>query len=266
MHISDGEYILLRIVRKFLVKERILARLKGVIPYYRSSQNEISPVPVVDLYWRLCMEKNIVPVGKRILEIGSGATNSVGYEIASRGGHYIGYEPFVALDAKEDKRLYETRIAGRFAHLETCRVSRITRLDRLDSQSVDLVFSHSVLEHVADLDGLLAELARVLRKNGWMFHVVDYRDHFFKYPFHFLKFSERTWNRLLNPGDLTRARIDDHLKAFEKRAFRAEVLHRRIDAKSFAAVRDHLHQDFRRHADEDLATVWAVLSAGAGSG
>ena len=35
-----------------------------------------------------------------------------------------------------------------------------------------------------------------------MLHVVDYRDHFFKYPLHFLQFSQNTWRRFLNPGRL----------------------------------------------------------------
>ena len=38
--------------------------------------------------------------------------------------------------------------------------------------SFDIIFSSSVLEHVRDLDGLLAECARVLKPNGIMYHIV----------------------------------------------------------------------------------------------
>jgi SAM-dependent methyltransferase len=49
----------------------------------------------------------------------------------------------------------------------------------LPAQSIDLVVSRSVLEHVrrGDLEHLLAELHRVLRPEGRMIHVIDLRDH-----------------------------------------------------------------------------------------
>lgn len=52
------------------------------------------------------------------------------------------------------------------------RVADATRLE-FDSQSFDLVISGSVLEHVQPLHVALAELSRVLRPAGLMFHAVD---------------------------------------------------------------------------------------------
>ena len=75
---------------------------------------------------------------------------------------------------------------------------------------MDVVLSNSVLEHVQDLPALFAELARILAPGGVMLHRVDYRDHFFKYPFHFLLYPRWVWNWFLNPGDLPRWRYDDH--------------------------------------------------------
>jgi SAM-dependent methyltransferase len=49
----------------------------------------------------------------------------------------------------------------------------------LPSESIDLVFSRSVLEHVANsqVASLLRELRRILRPGGGMVHAIDMRDH-----------------------------------------------------------------------------------------
>lgn len=43
----------------------------------------------------------------------------------------------------------------------------------LESGSVDVVVSHSVLEHVADLDKTLSEINRILRPKGWLYLTVN---------------------------------------------------------------------------------------------
>lgn len=47
----------------------------------------------------------------------------------------------------------------------------------LDSGSVDLVISNSVLEHVHDVDAAVAELARITRPGGYGVHGIDTIDH-----------------------------------------------------------------------------------------
>lgn len=72
----------------------------------------------------------------------------------------------------------------------------------LPSNSVDLVFSNVVLEHVplASVHRLFAEAYRVLRPNGYMVHLIDPSDHFSHgdasiSPVNFLRFSEREFAR-----------------------------------------------------------------------
>lgn len=46
----------------------------------------------------------------------------------------------------------------------------------LDNESVDVIISQEVLEHVFDIEQVLAEMQRVLRKNGKIFIQVPYKN------------------------------------------------------------------------------------------
>jgi SAM-dependent methyltransferase len=47
----------------------------------------------------------------------------------------------------------------------------------VEDQSVDVVLSNSFLEHVEDIDGVIAEMARVTRPGGFGVHSIDGNDH-----------------------------------------------------------------------------------------
>jgi len=49
----------------------------------------------------------------------------------------------------------------------------------LPDESVDIIYSCAVLEHVHNLDICFSEMARVLKRGGIMSHEVDLRDHIF---------------------------------------------------------------------------------------
>jgi len=70
--------------------------------------------------------------------------------------------------------------AGDVSGLDAARLSyrqeSITALS-LDRGEVDLVISNAVLEHLADVDAALAELARVTRSGGVHVHTIDGSDH-----------------------------------------------------------------------------------------
>ncbi len=255
------EYIFLRLIRRFLLKGWIMPRLAGRLPYCEPSLGETSPLAIVDLYWKYCRQAELDPVEKTILEIGTGSTNGTAYEILGRGGHCIAYDPYVPLNSRKDEEVFAGQIAERHPALDRKRALRVYALKDLPESSIDLVLSHSVLEHVKDLDQLLLDLIPVLKAEACMLHIVDYRDHFFKYPFHFLQFSPSTWYSYLDPGDLSRARIGDHLRTFARHGFRTEVLARVKDAPSLLSMKGSIHKDFLVHSWEDLATTWGVLFA-----
>lgn len=47
----------------------------------------------------------------------------------------------------------------------------------IEKNSMDLIYSHSVLEHVVDVPGVLRCCAAWLREDGWMSHQVDFTSH-----------------------------------------------------------------------------------------
>ena len=91
-----------------------------------------------------------------------------------------------------------------------------------------------------------------------MLHIVDYRDHFFKYPLHFLQFSARTWRRFLDPGDLPRWRLSHHLMALDRAGFDTRVMRQEEDAREFERIRFHISPDFDLE-DPRLGVLNAVL-------
>ena len=82
--------------------------------------------------------------------------------------------------------------------LTACRAEYVTRglesLRAIPSESVDFVWSHSVLEHVRKRKCLdtMKELRRVLKKTGRASHNVNLQDHL-GYALNNLRFSESLW-------------------------------------------------------------------------
>jgi len=256
---SNLEYIPLRLLRRFVFRGSLLQKLASITPYYEVSRNEVSSDPIVAEYARHLAIAGATLQGTDILEVGSGRTNSVGRALARAGARQVTcYEPHAGFDAAGDARLLAA--SGPGAESLAVQVVRVTSLAQVADASVDLVLSSSVLEHVRDLRSLMNEVKRVLRPSGAMLHLVDYRDHFFKYPFHFLQFSGRVWDRFLDPGDLPRWRLSGQVRVLEEAGFRVEVLARDCDAAGFAKVAPHLASDFDA-ADPEIAVTHAALFA-----
>jgi len=120
--------------------------------------------------------------------------------------------------------------------------------------SVDLVFSHVVLNHVEDLEGLYAKCARWLRPGGWMSHQVDFT----------CLGTAAEWNGHRAYGDLAwkvirgrrpyfvnREPLATHLKLLDAAGFEVQLLRGR---KEGGIARAKLAPRWRGISDEDLAT------------
>jgi len=256
---SNLEYVPLRLARRFLFKGDTLDRLGGWMPYWRVNQGRVDPAPIVDACQRLARFAGVELAGTRAAELGCGASNGTGHEWVARfGGAWTGVEPFVLLDMDLDARMAE-RARLRHPYGLSGEVRRVRELSHFDGESLDVVISNSVLEHVRDPLGLFRECHRVLVPGGIMLHQVDYRDHFFKYPFQFLTFSQAVWDNLLDPGDLPRLRLDDHLAALGWAGFEARVLERHANPKALHAVAPFLVPPFAGRDPDMLATTTAAI-------
>lgn len=256
-----AEYVGLRLARRFLLPDPVLRLAGRWIPYYRTNANEVDPRPVVEHYASaLARSGRRLPADPVVLEIGSGATNAVGYALAQHGlagahGSIALFEPFAPLDEAADRE-HRRRLPAGLAD----RVRRTKTLDSIPAGSVDLVLSNSVLEHIAEPVPTFAALRRVLAPSGLMLHAIDYRDHFFKYPYHFLLFSDDAWRRWLDPGDLPRWRLGDHLRQLESAGFRVEVIESHSFDEAFERIAPRIHPRFDR-SEPGLRVTLATLFA-----
>ncbi|HEX5943033.1 MAG TPA: hypothetical protein VFY66_12190, partial [Anaerolineales bacterium] len=101
------------------------------------------------------------------------------------------------------------------------------------------------------------------KPDGIQLHYVDLRDHFFKYPFEMLCFSEGAWRRWLNPSsNHNRYRLWDYRRVFEScfEYVEIEVLSREEEA--FRKVLPHLRPEFvSGNMEEDaVGTIQVVAS------
>lgn len=157
------------------------------------------------------------------------------------------------IDAFNLERLREGDLAGGIAQAP-CRHHVGAFTDALDGP-VDLVFSQSVLEHVADLPALIRDLHGATAPGAWMIHGVDFKDH----RCYFLGLSP--WAYLLE-GQPPQA-ISNELRCSEVltllEAGGSETLTvDRIDEEPPAEVWTNLRERFRGR-EADVRTQWAKI-------
>lgn len=253
-------YVLARVMRRSLPTTLPLW-LRKFLPFLDGNLGAADSAAIVRLYTKRMAARKPAnwPRGFTILEVGTGTTNGSCYELAALGAdRAISLEPFVALNADADAK--QMARSGMRPEELSSRVERLTSIAELPDASVDCILSNSVLEHVTDLDTLFAQLTRVLRPGGFMLHIVDYRDHFFRYPYYFLMWSRKAWNQWLNPGDLPRWRITDHVEAMKRCGLTVDVLLARPTA-GWEAVKPSVHAEFAGYSEDALATAFGVLWA-----
>ena len=239
------EYVALRMARRWLFPRELTGSWTSLIPHYKDNLATDFHVGMANMIESVKKDSSFSNVDA--VEIGSGSCNNVGYEFAGRGARsVICVEPYRKLDLGRDRR-YLISIAqrhGRDADAIQRRVRREKSFEALPLASVDMIFSTSVIEHINDLGSAFSAMKRILRPSGTMIHVIDFRDHFFKYPYHFLLFSQQNWDRFLNPGDLPRWRLYNVLEALERTGFRSHIHSRESNAIKFEQIRPWLHSEF----------------------
>jgi 2-polyprenyl-3-methyl-5-hydroxy-6-metoxy-1,4-benzoquinol methylase len=126
---------------------------------------------------------------------------------------------------------------------------------------VDIILSTSVFEHLDDVPGITRALAKLTTPGGIHLHFVDLRDHFFKYPFEMLKYSEGVWKNFLNPtSNLNRYRLRDYRREFEANFNKVEikVLERLVD--EFRKAKNGIRAEFKTgdEAEDSVGLIYVT--------
>jgi len=104
----------------------------------------------------------------------------------------------------------------------------LSSIKKIPSNSVDLIFSQAVMEHIRkkDFEAMNSELYRVLKKDGVISHQIDLRDHLGG-GLNNLRFSDSLWesNFFVKSGFYTnRISFDKMISIFENLSFKYEIL------------------------------------------
>lgn len=144
--------------------------------------------------------------------------------------------------------------------LAACHATYLTdgvrSLAGIPDASVDFIFSHAVLEHIArrDFARLVSEMRRILKPDHLASHMVDLKDHLGGY-LNNLRFSERVWESdfMRKSGFYTnRIRFREMLDQFQSAGFTCEVV-RTCTFSKIRPARTRMAEPFRDLPDADLA-------------
>lgn len=265
-------YLVLRFLRHFMPEglARFLLKRRWLIqPGLESSD----PFSAVERYVEILSLNGVTIQGKRVLVFGYGGRFAVGVDLLRRGAaHIVLCDHFVLLDHERNRELLSAY--GDYLKLEQDKVRPrsefITLLhgdireDQIQRQieQVDIVLSTSVYEHLGDVAGITRALAKLTVPQGVHLHFVDLRDHYFKYPFEMLKYSENMWRNFLNPtSNLNRFRVNDYQRVFDASFQQANitVLERLMD--EFNKVKGEIRSEFKTGEDAmDAVTLIHVIA------
>lgn len=272
--IVNFPYLLPRLVRHFMPEglTRFLL-LRSII--IRPGLETTAPGTAVSRYTEILARRGASLRGKRVLVFGYGGRFDLGLGLLEAGalqvvlcdkyappddshnatllpkyGSYLLTEHGVARPRPERMTLLEADIRG--VHPSS------------DFSRFDLVVSSSVYEHLEDVDGITQALAALTRPDGVHLHFVDLRDHFFKYPFEMLAYSESTWRHWLNPSsNHNRFRLWDYRRVFEKYFAKVEIQILERDPAAFEKARPRLQPQFvSGNLTDDSVTLILVLASG----
>jgi hypothetical protein len=123
----------------------------------------------------------------------------------------------------------------------------------VEEGSVDLVISHSVLEHVVDLAGTYKALYQWVAPGGWMSHQIDFKSHGLSARWNgYRTCSDRLWEVTLGrrPFMINRQPASVHLRLMQEAGFRV-VTHQKYMRKD-GIRREELAPRWSDMSDDDL--------------
>jgi len=132
----------------------------------------------------------------------------------------------------------------------------------LEKESVDMIYSQAVLEHVDDLQNTYKSMRLWLKSTGYISHQIDFKCHGTadEWNGHWL-YSDFIWKliRGKRPYLLNREPLSTHITILKDEGYRV-VYDKKIKSKSSFTLHD-LDSRFKSISDEDLTTSGAFIQA-----
>jgi len=233
-----------------------------------------SPRDAVNRYRTVLEKKGRSLQGKRVLVFGYGGRFAVGTALLRQGAaHVILCDKYAPPDEPRNRALlpqYDEYLVPDDDHVLP-RPEWITLVEddiRETAKSgalspADVVVSSSVYEHLDDVDGITRALAALTKPDGVQLHFVDLRDHFFKYPFEMLCYSEHTWKTWLNPSsNHNRFRMWDYQRVFENYFGQVEIKVLERDETAFQKTLPRIRPEFvSGNSQDDCVTLIQVIAS-----
>jgi hypothetical protein len=265
-------YITLRLIRHFMPHSAVRFLLDNQL-IIRPGLETRAPQAALDRYLQALEEIQFSIENKHILVFGYGGTFTIGCAFLEAGARHVTLlDRYVKPNNQQNLALLP--LYGEYLEQDDGNViPRSTYLRVVDGDvrevaankqipPVDFVVSSSVFEHLDDVDGITRSLAMLTKPDGVHLHFIDLRDHFFKYPFEMLTYSEETWQKWLNPtSNLNRYRLPDYQRVFQKyfAAPKFSILDRNLEA--FLVTEDRIRPEFLTgDSDIDAITTLQVLA------
>ena len=137
-----------------------------------------------------------------------------------------------------------------------------TKYDISVNDSIDLIYSQAVLEHVDDLENTYHQMYRWLKPGGFMSHVIDFKCHGTakKWNGHWA-YSDSMWNFIRGRRHylLNREPFSTHIKLLNKNKFK--IINIKKVNKVNGINKNTLNKKFDFLTDEDLCTSSALLQS-----
>jgi hypothetical protein len=249
------DYLVLRLIRRHL-PDRAIRSLLGRGLIIRPGLETRAPKAASRRFLDALTTAGETIAGRRVMIFGYGGRFEVAVKLLRAGaGHVVLLDPYAS-------PLPGSTLGAEWAERLTVVNASLDSYGSSGGAPVDLVFSNSVLEHVADVAETVKDLSRVTSPRGLHFHFVDLRDHFFRHPFEMLCYSERQWRRFLNPGsNLNRLRASDYQRLFSQgfNQVKVEILY--ADLPAFRAARPRIRPEFLSGNDEQDAATHIMVRA-----
>jgi SAM-dependent methyltransferase len=225
--------------------------------------------------------------GKKVLEIGPGINFGPILTLACHGAEVLVTDRFLTpWDPDYHPKFYSMlrkSLADRWPSIDLSPLDRVInqrqypkesisaytcsleRLSGVADQSVDLVISNAVFEHLYDLKSAFSHLARITKPGGLGLHQIDFRDHRdFSRPLEHLLLSDREFSRKFRekhgefgnrfrPGEM---RQFFELVGFKVREFKPDIYVEEEYLKEFLGrLRQTKKSRYRDYDPEDLRYV-----------